>query len=412
MHKIRLLSVIFVLWLASNSFAQTNSDKITKEDSIALCEKQCHQLDIVDLWWKIIKKPVVEKCEPSKQAWKFHPSVLPAFGYSSATGWAGVIATNLGFYTDNGVDSKLSAIDASIAYTQKNQIILPILSNIWTRGNKVNLLGDWRLYKFPEYTYGLGGHTTMQNYTQLNYQCIIIHEAVLKHISTSNFYVGLAYNLNYHWNISEYGYSNNIITDFQKYGRGTSSVSSGISVNALYDGRKNSINPSKAFYSGISFCPFLSVLGSDKNYNSLIIDVRKYFKPGAKSDNILAFWTYNWFTFNGNAPYLDLPSTGWDPYANVGRGYIQSRLRSKNLIYLEAEYRFAILKNGLLGGVVFTNAQSVTDWPNNKFNTIYPAVGAGIRIKINKYSAANLAIDYAFGIGGSNGVFINLGEVF
>ncbi len=81
-------------------------------------------------------------------------------------------------------------------------------------------------------------------------------------------------------------------------------------------------------------------------------------------------------------------------------------------MYLEAEYRFGILKNGLLGGVVFTNAQSVTDWPSNKFTTIYPAAGAGIRIKLNRHSAANLSIDYAIGIGGSNGIFINLGEVF
>jgi hypothetical protein len=162
----------------------------------------------------------------------------------------------------------------------------------------------------------------------------------------------------------------------------------------------------------VSFCPYVDLLWNKSNYRSLIIDTRKYFKLSKKSDNILAFWTYDWFTFNGNAPYLDLPSTGWDPYANMGRGYIQSRLKGKNLVYLEAEYRFRILKNGLLGGVVFTNAQSVTDWPSNKFTMIYPAIGTGIRIKINKHSATNLALDYAWGIGGSNGIFVNLGEVF
>ncbi len=403
---------MFVLLHAPALFAQTPENKISVEDSIALCEKQKGQLDIIDVYWKIIKKPIVEECEPSKQAWRFHPSVLPAFGYTLATKLAGLVASNIGFYTDIGVHAKLSAIEASISYTQNNQIILPILTNIWTKGNKYNWLGDWRFYKYPEYTYGLGGHTTIQNYTQLNYQCIIIHEAVLKHISSSNLYLGLAYNLDYHWNISETGYPVGDTTSFQRYGRTTSSISSGVSVNALYDGRKNSINPSKAFYSSVSFCPYVDLLWNKSNYRSLIIDTRKYFKPSAKSDNILAFWTYDWFTFNGNAPYLDLPSTGWDPYSNVGRGYIQSRLRGKNFIYLEAEYRFTLLKNGLLGGVVFTNAQSVTDWPNNKFTVIYPAAGAGIRIKLNRHSGANLAIDYAIGRGGSNGLFINLGEVF
>ena len=36
----------------------------------------------------------------------------------------------------------------------------------------------------------------------------------------------------------------------------------------------------------------------------------------------------------------------------------------------------------------------------------------GIRIKLNKYSRTNIAIDYGFGLGGSQGLFVNLGEVF
>ena len=126
----------------------------------------------------------------------------------------------------------------------------------------------------------------------------------------------------------------------------------------------------------------------------------------------MAFWNYNWFTFNGKAPYLDLPSTGWDTYSNVGRGYIQSRLRGENLVYMEAEFRFKISNNGMFGGILFGNAQSVSNWPDNTFTDIYPAVGAGLRIKLNKDSGTNLSIDYGIGIKGSKGLFINLGEVF
>src|SRR6185437_974328 len=288
---------------------------------------------------------------------------------------------------------------------------LPILTNIWTRKNSFNLLGDWRYYKYPEYTYGLGGHTTVQNLDRLNYSYIIIHQAVLKHIYNTAFYAGLAYNLNYHWNISEDGNANGLVSDFKKYGLNKKSVSSGVSLNALYDSRKNSINASDAAYASVAFCPNFKFLGSDYNYRWLIIDLRKYIKVG-KHDNVLAFWNYNWFTFNGQVPYLDMPSTAWDPYSNMGRGYIQSRFRGKNLLYAEVEYRFGITRNGFLGGVVFANTQTVTDWPSNKFQTFYPAVGTGVRIKINKDSRTNLAIDYAIGINGSNGIFINLGEVF
>jgi len=107
-----------------------------------------------------------------------------------------------------------------------------------------------------------------------------------------------------------------------------------------------------------------------------------------------------------------MPSTGWDPFSNTGRGYIQGRFRSKNLVYTEAEYRFKVLRNGLIGGVVFGNAQTVTDWPSNSFNSLALGAGAGVRLKFNKHSRTNVCIDYAFGQGGSQGVFVNLGEVF
>lgn len=153
-------------------------------------------------------------------------------------------------------------------------------------------------------------------------------------------------------------------------------------------------------------------LGSDGPWQMALVDLRKYVPFPKRSENILAFWSYNWFTFGGNAPYLDLPATGWDISSNLGRGYIQGRFRSKSLVYLESEYRFKILRNGLLGGVVFGNAQSVSNWPANNFDSIALGAGAGLRIKFNKYSRANVCIDYGFGQGGSQGVFVNLGEVF
>jgi hypothetical protein len=152
-------------------------------------------------------------------------------------------------------------------------------------------------------------------------------------------------------------------------------------------------------------------LGSTNSWQAVVIDVRRYFNLPRGSQNTLAFWNYNWLTI-GKPPYLDLPATGWDPTNNIGRGYIQGRFRSTNLLYFESEYRFALTKNGLFGGVLFANAQSVSDWPSKSFRKIAPAGGLGIRIKVNKTSGANIGIDYGFGMDGSRGLFVNLGEVF
>ena len=82
------------------------------------------------------------------------------------------------------------------------------------------------------------------------------------------------------------------------------------------------------------------------------------------------------------------------------------------MLYLEAEYRFAISGNDLLGGVLFANAQTFTEQSNNQFQVVMPGYGAGLRIKLNKFSRTNIALDYGIGSNGSGGFFVNLGEVF
>jgi hypothetical protein len=143
-----------------------------------------------------------------------------------------------------------------------------------------------------------------------------------------------------------------------------------------------------------------------------LIDVRHYIKLPASSHNILAFWSYNDITISGNPPYLDMPSIGWDDYSNTGRGYSAGRYTGRNLLYFESEYRFSMTRNGLLGGVVFVNAESVTENSPDKTRSVVPAGGLGLRIKISKDSDTNLSVDYGFGIRGSHGIIFNMGEVF
>ncbi len=56
--------------------------------------------------------------------------------------------------------------------------------------------------------------------------------------------------------------------------------------------------------------------------------------------------------------------------------------------------------------------QSVSEQQGKPLQSILPGYGAGIRIKLNKHSNTNVAIDYGIGQGGSRGIFMNLGEVF
>ncbi len=333
---------------------------------------------------------------------------LPAVGYAIASGYIGGLATCVSFFTDEE-KSKNSSILAGAYYTQFNQYWTIINSNIFLEKEKYNFIGDWRLYKFPTNTFGLGSNTFPDEADSITYNYLKIYEVALEEI-LPNLYIGIGYHIDYHFNISEVNHFFKI-TDFQKYGLTNNSLSSGISANLLYDSRANNINPLKGTYANLQFRQNSTLLGSDKNWNSLLIDAREYINLPASSNNVLAFWSYNDFTF-GNPPYLDLPSIGWDSYNNTGRGYAQGRFRGKELVYLESEYRFALTQNGLLGGVIFGNEESCSGWPSNVLGSLKPGYGIGIRIKLNKHSSTNLAIDYGFGTKGSRGFYFNLGEVF
>jgi len=346
-----------------------------------------------------------------KKSGRIYFSGSPSIGYSLTSGWAAIAVANGAFYMSEEKGEKLSNVYADVVYTQKQQLVVHLQSNLWTQNNKFNIVNDWRYYSYPQKTFGLGGRTLEGNYADQTYQYLRMYQTVMRNIRP-NLYAGIGYGMDYHWNIVETDGDVGVINDTRTYGLIDKSMSSGAILNLLYDDRLNSINPAGGSYANIAFRQNLSALGSDQNWQSLLVDLRKYVSWPRHSENVLAFWSYNWLTLNGTPPYLDLPSTGWDTYSNTGRGYIQGRFRSKNMIYLEAEYRFKITRNGLFGGVVFANAQSFTEWPQNTFQSIAPAAGFGLRTRFNKYSRTNIAIDYGFGQGGSQGIFVNLGEVF
>jgi outer membrane protein assembly factor BamA len=369
------------------------------------------QLDLGDVVRSILKKKNTDSLKPPPKPVKYHFSIVPAIGYTLSTGVAAILATNVAFFTDDPLRTNVSNVAVQLVYSQYNQLTIPVIANIWTRDNNYNIAVDWRYYKYPQDTYGLGGHSSLDDANRIDYQHFRMHQSILKKISPS-IYAGVGYFLDYHWDIHEGGQSNGEVSDAKKYGLPEKTVSSGPVFNFLFDNRKNAINPQGGLYANILYRPNLTVFGSDANWQSLTIDIRKYFHLPAGSQNILAFWNYDWLTPSGKPPYLDLPATGWDTYNNTGRGYIQGRFRSLNMLYLETEYRFVITRNGLFGGVLFANAQSFSNYPGNGLDMLWPAFGGGLRIKVNKHSNTNIAVDYGIGIDGSKGFFVNLGEVF
>jgi outer membrane protein assembly factor BamA len=378
------------------------------------------QLDAFDLakrWFGISMVPKADSGLNNKPQW----AILPSLNYQPATGIAAGAILTSSFYPKNTPRTRLSTVYLYGGYSQFNQVLVTAISNIWTKGHRFNLQGDWRFYNFPTTTYGLGARTQLANASSVDYEHIRFHQTAYKAIG-EDYMVGVGYLLDRHFDILNVD-QNGRLTDYARYGLYRQTTSSGLSAGVLRDRRGNPNNPERGSYLLAQYRVYLRELGSTTNYQAFWFDYRKYIPLGGRLEKQLALWSFNWVTFGGNAPYLDLPATGWDTYNNSGRGYSLGRLRGPSLYYAEAEYRTQLSANGLIGGVLFANAQTIGPWTGGvpaglEANThpyklqVWPGVGGGLRVKVNKNARTNLAIDYGFGAGGSKGLYFNLNEVF
>lgn len=378
------------------------------------------QLDLLDLgqrWFHIKLVPGGDTSKPDKPQW----AVLPSLNYSPATRFAvGGILTST-FYPKQTVRTHLSTALLYVGYSQNNQTFVSALTNIWTRGHRFNIQGDYRFHNFPTVTFGLGSNAQLANASDINFNHIRFYQTMYRAVG-HDYMLGLGYLYDRHFSIDNTA-ADGLPTDFDRYGRTATSTSSGLAVGLLRDRRGNPNNPTGGSFLLVQYRYFAKALGSNNNWQALWFDYRRYIPLGGRLEKQLALWAFDWVTFGGVAPYLDLPATSWDTFGNTGRGYTLGRLRGTGFHYAEAEYRTQLTTNGLFGAVLFANVQTVNNWradPNTPLDAtnplrgvvVWPGFGGGIRVKVNKNARTNLAIDYGIGAGGSSGLYFNLNEVF
>ena len=238
-------------------------------------------------------------------------------------------------------------------------------------------------------------------------------ESVYRRVPETPFYVGIGYHFSNYQNVVDKRADQGERTPYTAYQLGypRHSVSSGLSANVLYESRDNTINATRGLYWNASARGFPTALGSDDNWQALWSDLRVYPHVPRGGRNVLALWNYLWLTF-GHAPYLDLPAIGWDTFGRGGRGYIQGRIRGRNQMYNEAEYRMTLTRDGLWGMVGFASLMATTGAAGSAFGQVDPGGGIGLRVKFNKRTAANLTIDLSWGEGQPPRFFFGMQEAF
>ena len=392
---------------------------------------------------KVAGKSKKKKKDSTPRKGKVYFTPLPAIAYNPTTGFLYGVAASTSMFLGDPIDTRMSTSLGSLTYSTKKQLMFTFKSYVYTSGDKWILLGDWRVFDSSQPTYGLGTGPESAKLTSkgieydegmfsepiperqmMKFKYIRFHETALKK-SAEDFYMGIGYHLDYHFGIddellklpdtitSHYAYSVANGFDPEKY------LLSGLSLNFIYDSRDNAANPYDGRYAFIAYRYNPEFLGSSKSSSSLWVEYRDYFHVSKKRKrNLIALWTYGNFQTSGVLPYMDLPALGWDQFGRSGRGYTQGRFRGQNLVYAELEYRFFIagfnFNPDFLGGVLFVNATTASNSYSDikLFEYIDPAFGIGLRIMVQKSSRVNLAVDYAWGMYGSNGFFFNINETF
>jgi hypothetical protein len=394
----------------------------------------CVQKDLPGVIRQALHKPPKIKPEDAGSL-----LLLPIIGSNPAIGFMVGVGGQYAFKMPGS--SLYSTFAGSAQVTTKSQMILMLKNNIYTKGNRIFLSGDWRYWIYSQSTYGLGTNAPTGGILDYQYSLYGVetaddsllqpmkfnfgrfHQSVSFKIKNS-FYAGIGYNFDTYFKIKDEKLRLNpddpVVTSHYAYSRyygfNTEKYSiSAVNVNLVWDSRDNMVNAYKGIYAMVSWRGAFEFLGNTRNANFFEIEWKSFHGLSERNPrHLLAFWLMGNFAPAGEFPYLTLPATGYDQFGRSGRGYTQGRFRGSNLVYGETEYRFPISRcGGILGGVVFVNA-TTADNPVQSlklFESIKPGFGAGLRIMADKHARTNLCIDIGFGEN-SFGFYLAASETF
>ena len=389
---------------------------------------------------------LTEKQHARPKAYEPLLAVLPAFAYNPTVGFLFGGVGIFGMYLGDPDATTISSMQAMVLYTTKNQFITQVSSTIMTDHNTWEFQGDWRFMIFNQDTFGLGsGHSPVsQGFTingigntapvegaqHMDMNLLRFRQNALRNVWNA-LYIGPGISFDRYYGIVDQrldlSASPPVVTSHYAYssleGFGTKAYNtSGLSLNFLYDTRDSTINAYRGVYASLSYQWNPTWFGSSKDSSFVSAEFRTYLglSPSVPR-NVLAFWVIVQGQVTGALPYLALPSIGWDAKNRTGRGWVQGRFRGTAEVYAEAEWRFRITGNGLLGGVVFANLSTFTRPPvsvpgyseagESLFEHPRVAGGVGLRIMQNRQSRTNITLDLTVA-DKTVGFYFGAGEAF
>ncbi|MFD2744374.1 MULTISPECIES: BamA/TamA family outer membrane protein [Sphingobacterium] len=428
----RILVFVTFLVLSQSAYAQADSISTLQDTVFTISRSDTIRgdqdaYDIVDAYRSIF--PRKDTTDVPKR--RSGVAYLPNVNYNPSIGAQIGVKMVAGHVFGDRENTTMSTFATALSATTRGIIVGYLNHDIYTNENKWNLKGSINIARMVGLDYGLGIGRPLPNPTPdelilnnpernrftYNYNVYNFSERLYKKLLPGMFVgAGVFFELKRGISVNneEDISPNRIYSEWNDFDD-TRNNNNGLMLNFQYMTRDNPNNAYKGIYADVVLRSNQTWMGSRHSALQLVTDFRKYWNLSRnESNHVLAFWSLGSFKLgNDYLPYLDLPGTGKDAYARSGRGYTFGYFKGLSFYYTELEYRFPIMDNRFLSGVVFANAQTANDQMGTKlFRYWQPAGGAGLRVLFNKTTRTNLCIDYAVGRFGQRGFFLGLNEAF
>lgn len=409
---IRILTIALLL----------SSEVILAQDTLSIeTDTFCIERDISDVIRGAFGKSAKMKPEEGEGSLL----LLPVIGSNPATGFMIGVGGQYAFQVANS--TQYSMIMGSLQLTTKQQFVFMLKNTIYSKDDRIFFNGDWRYLIFSQSTYGIGTNapeggildyqyglagleTSEDGLTQpMTFNFLRMHQTVGFKIA-NKMYLGVGYHFDSYNKIVDeklrLNDGDSLITSHYAYnklhGFNTENyLLSALSLNFVIDKRDNIIQAYKGYFLSLNYRGGFEKIGNDRNSNLLQVEWRSFHGLSQRNPaHLIAFWVLGDFVEEGSVPYMVMPATAYDQRGRSARGYTQGRFRGNQFVYGEVEYRFPISPcGGVVGGVLFANATTTNNPAQSLdlFNSIKPSVGFGLRVKADKITRTNFAIDFGFG---------------
>ena len=380
-----------------------------------------NEIDVFDLWRKIRNK----EQDPAAAQWDYRKAMkafAPVIGAKPSSGALVGVAGNIAFYRGEPATTHISSAVASLTFSTKKQTSLTDRMTLFTKDDRVRVDADHRFQWTSLETNPLGTSAETRDSIQTGFDFFRLHHTAYYRLRPSLFAGGGLYfdthtSVGPHddedaaaWQDSAY------VSYSEAHGLPLDAQSSaGTSADVMWDSRDSFINAQRGWFAKVSYrALFDGFLGGDSDWQRVNLDFRTYQPVSASGRHKIAVWLSADLVVDGVAPYFDLPATGQDTYGRSARGYREGQFRGERLAYGEIEYRGTLMRNGLLGMVVFVNTTTASNLDSGEkiFDSFATGGGAGLRVSINKRSKTNLCFDVGFGKAGSKGIYLAIQEAF